>query len=342
MFDFGQLRIPVLVAPMFGGPSTPALVAAVTNAGGSGFLAAGGGIPTGDLAALVAETRSLTDGPFGVNLFVPSPEPPDREAVEGYRIALQPEAARYGVEVPGFADETPSYWQEDLDWLARHPVALVSFTFGCPPADEIARLRGAGATVLVTVTNEAEAREAVSRGADALCVQGPEAGGHRSTHGVFDEPDRRDLLSLLRAVRAVVEVPLVAAGGIARPEQVQSALGAGAAAVQAGTLFLRSPESGASPTYKAALASGAYTETRPTRAFSGRLARGLVNRLMEAHHDEAAAAYPAVNRLTGPLRRPAGAGDADGLSLWAGTSFRETPDAPAAEIVRLLWRDGVG
>lgn len=340
MFSFDQLDLPVLVAPMAGGPSTPELVATVANAGGSGFLAVGGGVPAPELATMVEQTRALTGRPFGINLFVPNQDKNDQDGLRAYREALSPEAERYGIDLPGIEVGPPSHWDEDMAWLVEHPVAFVSFTFGCPSADEIERLRAAGSAVVITVTNEDEARDSVSLGADALCVQGPEAGGHRSTHHLRDEPDTRDLMSLLRAVREAVDVPLIAAGGITRPEQVRALIDAGAVAVQAGTVFLRSPECGARPVYKAALASGAFDQTRPTRAFSGRLARGLVNRFLAAHHDEAPAAYPDVNRLTGPIRAAAaGAEDPDGMSLWAGTGFRDAPEAPAGDIARSLWEE---
>jgi nitronate monooxygenase len=340
MFSLDQLEIPVLAAPMAGGPSTPQLVAAVTNAGASGFLAVGGGMPADDLAVMVESTRSLTSGPFGVNLFVPNRDEIDRDGLAAYRKALRPDAERYGTEAPDVSLASPSYWEEDLDWLVAHPAAFVSFTFGCPTAAEIARLREAGSMVVITVTHEEEAQNATELGADALCVQGPEAGGHRSTHHLRDEPDQRDLLTLVQAIRRSVEAPLIAAGGITQPRQVRAIMDAGASAVQIGTLFLRSTESGAHPVYKSALASGMYEKTQPARAFSGRFARGLVNRFMMVHHDEAPAAYPHVNHLTRPIRAAAAAaGDPESMSLWAGTGFRDAPEAPAAEIVRSLWQE---
>lgn len=340
MFSFDELDIPILVAPMAGGPSTPELVAAVANAGGSGFLAVGGGMQASDLGSMLEATRSLTDRPFGVNLFVPDEDKPDPRELEAYREALMPEADRYGIDAPGAELTVKSYWTEDIECLIEHPVVFVSFTFGIPPRDEILRLREAGSLVIITVTNEDEARNAVAAGADALCVQGPEAGGHRSTHRLRDVPDARDLLVLLRAVRDVVDVPLVATGGITRPEQMAQLLNNGASAVQIGTMFLRSPECGANPVYKEALASGAYHKTRPTRAFSGRLARGLLNRFVASHHDAAPMAYPELNQLTGPIRKAAAAaGDPDGMSLWAGTGFRDAQEAPAGDIARKLWED---
>lgn len=341
MFSPDSLSIPIIAAPMAGGPSTPELVAAVAHAGGSGFLAAGYKTVEG-LAGDIARTKGLTEAPFGVNLFVPAEDiQRDPETVTGlaaYRNALVVEAGRYGCTLsePDPADR--DLWDEKIDYLVTNPVPFVSFTFGCPDAATIRRLQDAGTYVIVTVADEQEARVATGRGANALCVQGPDAGGHRGTHDLRTTPDTRPLDALLRAVRAVSDLPMMAAGGISTPQGVSDALGAGAVAVQVGTVLLRSPESGASQLHKDALASGAYSGTQVTRAFSGRWARGLVNRFMSEHHDAAPAAYPEVNQLTRPLRSAAAvAGDPDGLALWAGTGYRDAQAMPAAEIVVSLW-----
>src|SRR3954447_19771560 len=209
-----RLAVPIVQAPLAGGPSTPELAAAVSGAGGLGFVAAGYRTPEA-LAEAVARTRALTDGPFGVNVFAPTGAPADPAAARRYADALRPlaEAAGAALGEPRFDDD---HFAAKLDLLLAAPPAVVSFTFGCPPAETVARVRAAGATVWVTVTGPEEAEQAVAAGADALVVQGVEAGGHR---GAFaDREDRVDygLLALLGLVRARVEVPLVAAGGIAR------------------------------------------------------------------------------------------------------------------------------
>ena len=336
---------------MAGGPSTAALAAAVSAAGGLGFLAAGY-TTVADVAAEIALVRSQTGAPFGVNLFVPdvanassargdqAPPAARAAAVADYRVSLEAEAARYGVELPVPDPADTDGWDEKLALLLRDPVPVVSFTFGCPASDVIARLRKAGSFIIVSVTDADEARAAATLGSDALVVQGPLGGGHRLTHDVRKSPGDDDLGMLLRDVRAVTDLPLIAAAGITRARHIADALAAGASAVQMGTVFLRTPESGASELHKAALASGAFTETTATRAFSGRVARALVNRFLRDHHANAPAAYPEVNQLTRPLRAAAArTGDPDGMSLWAGTGFRDATREPAAALVARLWEE---
>jgi nitronate monooxygenase len=190
---------------------------------------------------------------------------------------------------------------------------------------------------VITVTSPAEAALAEQAGADALCVQGYEAGAHRGTFVNDDAPGRdRDLLALIGEVAAVTALAQIAAGGIMGPRQVRAVLAAGAAAAQCGTAFLRSPESGAHPLYKAALADPRYTATTVTRAFSGRPARGLVNEFIVEHAD-APPAYPELNNATRPLRAAAAArGDTGRMSLWAGQGYRLAAELPAAEIIERL------
>lgn len=342
MFSPEQLVVPVMTAPMAGGPSTPELVAAVTNAGGSGFLAAGyKRVET--LADEIERTRALTFGPFGVNVFVPasdlSRDDDTRAALAAYRVALEREASQYGVEIPESNPLDRDGWDGKIAYLISNRVPFVSFTFGCPDEETIARFRSVDTCVIVTVSDEEEALTATGRGANALCVQGPEAGGHRGTHHVEKCPDDRSLVPLLQAVSKVTDLSLMAAGGITRADHISAVLDAGAVAVQLGTIFLRTPESGASALHKDALASGKFIDTRVTRAFSGRWARGLINRFMEDHHDVAPAAYPEVNQWTRPLRAAvSSSGDADGMALWAGTGFRDAEAKPAAEVLSKLWQ----
>ena len=175
---------------------------------------------------------------------------------------------------------------------------------------------------MVTVTDPAEADAAARAGADSVCLQGPDAGGHRGTHAVAKVPDATPLQSLVERVAAEQSVPVVAAGGVSSGAQVSALRRAGASAVQVGTLLLCSPECGASAAHKQALASGSYADTTVTRAFSGRPARGLTNRFIRDHDGSAPAAYPELNQLVRPIRSAASAaGDPDGLALWAGTGF---------------------
>ncbi len=333
-----QLVVPIVQAPMAGGPSTPQLAAAVSNAGGLGFIAAGYRTPD-DLREDIASVRALTDGAFGVNLFAPSGGPADPRDVRRYAERLAPEAARAGVAL-GEARFDDDHYETKLALLGEQPPAVVSFTFGCPAADVIAELKRSGPSVWVTVTDPAEAAQAAAAGADALVVQGIEAGGHR---GAFvDRPDREDygLLALLQILATTVDLPLVATGGIATGRGIAGVLAAGASAAAIGTAFMLCPEARTSDPHRTALAS-----TRPTgltRAFTGRLARGITNRLQSEHTAHAPLAYPEVHYLTAPLRAHARqAGDEDLVNLWAGQAHRLARPAPAADVVAELMADAI-
>jgi nitronate monooxygenase len=329
------LRGPVVVAPMAGGPSTSELVIAAARAGAVGFLAAGYKAP-GAMAAEIAAVRAATTEPFGVNVFVPGAPSADAEAIRRYVGSLRASAEAVGAPLGEAA------WDDDgfggkIAALLADPPPVVSFTFGCPPAEMIAALRQGGAVVAVTVTSPGEAATAAAAGADALCVQGYEAGAHRGTFaGDGNAGQDYGLLSLIGEVAAVTSLPQIAAGGIMGPRQVDAVLAAGAVAAQCGTAFLRCPESGAHPVHKAALADPRYTTTALTRAFSGRWARGLVNQFIRSHAG-APAAYPEINNATRPMRAAAAArGDPERMSLWAGQGYRAATGRPAGEIIEWL------
>ncbi|MFC0554292.1 NAD(P)H-dependent flavin oxidoreductase [Planotetraspora thailandica] len=331
--------VPVIQAPMAGGAATPALVAAVSSAGGLGFLAAGYRTAAAVQEEITA-VRGRTDAPFGVNVFVPGPASTaaDEAAVARYRDELAPEALRYGVAVPEEVAWDDDGWQEKIDLLVAERVPVVSFTFGCPPAEIVARLQGAGSAVVVTVNTPSEALVAAEAGADALSVQGPDAGGHQTSFLPEESGAASYVLpELVASVREVVGLPLAAGGGITDGAGIASVLAAGAVAAQLGTAFLRTPESGAHPVYKAALADPAFAETAFTRAFTGRRARGLLNRFMIEHEAGAPSCYPLVHQLTRGLRQAAAAqGDPHGMALWAGTGYRRAREVPAADLVRTL------
>ena len=209
---------------------------------------------------------------------------------------------------------------------------MVSFTFGCPSGDDVARLQAAGTEVWVTVTSTAEAVDAAASGADVLVAQNAEAGGHRGAWR--DDGTDLPLLELLGEVRDACDTPLVATGGIGDRAGVLAALDAGAAAVQAGTAFLLCPEAGTSEPHRAMLERPGITAI--TRAFTGRRARGIVNEFMR-EHPHAPSAYPHVHHMTAPLRAAArAAGDAERINLWAGVRFATARAVPAAEVVATL------
>jgi nitronate monooxygenase len=315
----------VVLAPLAGGPSTPELAAAVTNAGGLGFVAAGYLRPEA-FAEQLGRARELSTGPLGANVFVLEDRPIDADALAAYRRELEPEGelgeARY-----------------ENDWVEEKVAAaiagganVISTTFGPPPAWLVDDAHRSGVEVWATVTSLDEARAALDAGADVLVAQGAEAGGHR---GSFDDTDERDapLLELIAGVRDH-GCPVVAAGGIVDRASADAARAAGAAAVQAGTAFLLCPEAGTNRVHRAALARGG--ETAITRAFTGRRARGIVNRFMRDHPD-APSAYPHIHHLTAPLRATArAAGDSERVNLWAGTRFGSARETPAADVVAEL------
>jgi nitronate monooxygenase len=331
-FSLDQLAQPIVQAPMAGGPSTPALAAAVSDAGGLGFLAAG--YKSADaVRADIEGLRALGDWPFGVNLFVPRTPAAAPETVERYAATLAAEADRFGTAL-GDPRHDCDGWREKLALVASERVRVVSFTFGCPPAGAIHHLQSEGSAVWVTVTTRAEAARASDAGADALVVQGVEAGGHR---GSFDDsaPGDLGLLALLQIVAADVDVPLVATGGIATGAGVAAVLAAGARAAQVGTAFMLASEAATSDPHREALRSSAGTAL--TRAFTGRTARGVVNRFMREHGPAAPSAYPEVHNLTAPLRAAARAqGDAGAINLWAGQAYALAQEEPAGAIVRRL------
>jgi nitronate monooxygenase len=324
VFDSPQ----IVLAPLAGGPSTPELAAAVSNAGGFGFLAAGYLTPE-EFGERLRRTRDLTTEPIGVNLFVLQDVAVDDDAVAAYARELETEAHALGAQLgePRFDDD---WLEEKIEVIVRARVEVVSTTFGCLSAESVARLQQSGTQVWATVTAAHEARAARDAGVDALVVQGAEAGGHRGAWRDDGEP--LPLLELLASFD--VGLPLVATGGIADRDGVAAALAAGAQAVQVGTAFLLCPEAATSEPFRRALRNGG--DTAFTRAFTGRSARGIVNRFMVEHPD-APSAYPHIHHLTAPLRAAArAAGDADGINLWAGVNFARAEELPAAEIVAKL------
>src|ERR1700676_4289890 len=334
-FDLRDLAVSVIVAPMAGGPSTPELAAAGTNAGGLGFVAAGY-LTAEVFAERLAAARKLTSGAVGANLFVPQPSAGPPQDGERYARALAPEAERYGAQL-GEPRDDDDHWAAKIEVLLDLRPDVASFTFGMPSVEECRRLREAGITVAGTVTTLAEAQTAVGVGVDVLAAQGPSAGGHRGTFDPVAQPATQPLDELLAAIRAAVDVPVAAAGGLATADDVQRVLKAGAVAVQLGTAFLLADEAGSSPVHRAALQDPQFTETVVTRAFSGRYARGLRNRFVDEHEAQAPFGYPQVHWLTSPLRAAAvRAGDPQADNVWAGTEFRQTKSGSVAQIMRSL------
>jgi nitronate monooxygenase len=336
VLGFWDLDVPVVGAPMAGGPGTPALAAAVSNAGGMGFVA-GGYLSPEQFADDIAAARTATTGPIGANLFVPQPSPVDVVALDYYAEQLDEVAEHYNVEVgqPRFGDDDG--WQRKLEVVADLRPEVVSFTFGAPSPDVLRWFGALGMLLFVTVTSAYEAAVAVAAGADGLVVQGPAAGGHRSTFAPDMCPANESLGELLDRIGAAHRVPLIAAGGLATDADVAAVLRRGAVAAQVGTALLLADEAGTNAAYRAALQNPQFNNTIVTRAFSGRYARGLENDFTRLLDPVAPVGYPEINHMTSPIRRAAAAvEDPHGLNLWAGTGFASARTGPAADIVASL------
>ncbi|MGO4340259.1 NAD(P)H-dependent flavin oxidoreductase [Pedococcus sp. 2YAF34] len=324
---------PLVLAPMAGGPSTVTLAAEVARAGVFPFLA-GAYLSPQRLADDVAELRSRSSGPFGVNVFAPSPDHPSMlEDARAYAAKLAPWAAAAGVVLgePRYDDDA---FDAKVEVLVAAAPAVVSFAFGWPPAEVVARLQAVGCQVWVTVNDPQEADWARELGVDGLVAQGWEAGGHRG--GPVDSGgEQLPVRELVNALRARSDLPLMAAGGVVSGAAAAELLELGATAVAMGTVFLACPEAGTAPVHVDALTR--RDRTVVTRAFTGRSARALATTWTDLFTEAAPAAYPHVHHVTAPLRAHGKAtGEAELVHLWAGAGHAEVRALPAAELAALL------
>jgi len=329
---------PIIQAPMAGGPSTPELAAAVSNAGGLGFL--GGGYQTPEqLAADIRRTRALTGKPFGVNLFAldySTVTPLDPQPMLDLLAEIH---ARFELPPPAAPAPAKDLFAGQLEAVLESPPAVFSFAFGIPGASAISRLQARGVVVLGTATTVEEARLVAQAGVDAIVAQGSEAGAHRGTFAGSFETSVVPALELVRGTSAAVPLPVIASGGLMDGRDIARALEAGASAVQLGTAFLPCPESGAPEAHKRAILNARADTTVVTRAFSGRPARGLANEFMArlAGKESFILPYPQQNTLTRPMRAAAAQrGNPEFLSLWAGQGVTRARALPAPELVRRL------
>jgi NAD(P)H-dependent flavin oxidoreductase YrpB (nitropropane dioxygenase family) len=330
-----EMSIPLVAAPMSGGPTTPAMVSAASGAGGLGMLAAG----YKTVEAVEAELKTVrAEGiPFGINLFAPNPVPVDADSYRAYAAIIQREADQFGLVLPADPIEDNDRFDEKIALLLDDPVPMVSFTFGIPQRGVIAALQQAKTVVVQTVTTPDEAAQAHDAGVDMLALQAAVAGGHSGTLSPQLPLQPVPIVDLVKQVTARVPLPVLAAGGLATPDAVADVIRAGAAAAVVGTVLLRATESGASATHQAALTDPARTETVLTHAFTGRPARGLRNTFIDDHEAQAPFGYPAIHHLTSPLRKAAAAaGEPDYVHLWAGTGYRHATAEPTADILRRL------
>lgn len=338
--DFlAALPIPILQAPMLGAQDE-AMALAVSGAGGLGAIAVSGSSPD-EIEARIGALKQA-GRPFGVNLFVLSPARPAPELVDQALARLAPWHAQLGLPPPAAPNDYAPDFAAQFAALVRAAPPLATFTFGQLTAAQVAALQAAGSLVMGSATTVAEARVWAEVGADAICAQGFEAGGHRGHFAGELDASLIGTMALVTTIRGAVDLPVVAAGGIMDGRGVAAALALGAAAAQMGTAFLLSDESAISAAWKSAITAAPDDPTRLTRAFTGRPARGIENRFMREMRalETEVPPYPVQNRLTQPMRAAAAkAGDPAMLSLWAGQAVKLTRTGPAADLVRAWWEE---
>jgi nitronate monooxygenase len=332
------LEIPILQGPMVGA-SDAALAVAVSRAGGLGSLAAGALAPA-DIAAAIQGVRGATDRPFAVNLLMAPRAAPDAATVEAALARLAPWYAALGAPTPAAPNQFAPDFEAQLDALIESAPPIASFTFDVLARAQVDALHRAGSYVLGTANTVAEARAWAEAGADGICAQGAEAGGHRGNFLADVEGSLVGTFALVATIRAAVDLPVVAAGGIMDGRGVAAALALGASAAQMGTAFLIADEATTPQAWRRAIEAAPDDPTRLTRAFTGRYARGIENRFMREMRaiERELPAYPVQNRLTQPLRAAAAeAGDPQMMSLWAGQGVRLAGRGAAEAMVRRWW-----
>jgi len=335
---FGS-ELPIIQSPMAGAQGS-ALTIEVCNAGGLGSLGCAL-LDPGQLRAELERIRAGTDRPFNLNFFCHNPPSPDAERDARWREALAPYFAELGADAEGISTEPmfPPFGSEVMDVIEAFQPPVVSFHFGLPSKDLLARVRRWGARVICSATTVSEARWLEARGVDAVIAQGVEAGGHRGIFRNDDLTTQLDTFVLLPQILRAVSVPVIAAGGIADANDVSRALALGAAGVQAGTAYLFCPEATITPLHRVALESDAAADTALTNVFTGRPARAIVNRAVRelGPLSEHAPAFPLALNAMVPLRTAAEAkGQSDFSSHWCGARARSCRAMPARELTLRL------
>ncbi len=336
-----RLSHPIIQAPLAGGGDTPPLVAAVCETGGIGSVGAAYLTPA-QIADTSRAVRSRTNRPFGINLFAPLPAPDAPANMQSALARVAPYHAELGLPPPSVPAATGIAFDEQFAVVLDSGAAVFSFTFGLLPAGAVAAARSRGMFVMGTATTVREARLLEAEGVDAVVAQGSEAGGQRGSFADSFEASLVGTMALVPQMVDAVRVPVVAAGGIMDGRGIVAALALGAGAVQMGTAFLGCDEAGVADVYKNAVLAAHENETRLTRAFSGRPARGIVNRFMTDidRAPDDILPFPLQNALTRPLRTAATQqGRAEFLSLWAGQGVGLARRQPAADLVSRLLQE---
>ena len=302
---------------------------------------AGGAMAPEAIESAVAAMRARTDAPFGVNLLMAPRAQPDAAEVDRALARLAPWYAELGEPLPAHPNEFAPDFESQLAAVVRAAPPVVSFTFGILTADQIDALHGAGTQVVGTATSVAEARAWAEVGADGICAQGFEAGGHRGHFLAEIEASLVGTMALTTLIGAAVDLPVIAAGGIMDGRGVAAALALGASAVQMGTAFLLADQASVSAPWRRSIQSVGDEPTRLTRAFTGRFARGIDNRFMRDLRavETEVPAYPVQNRLTQALRAAASKADnPDMVSLWAGQGVGLARPGEAGDMIQAWWR----
>lgn len=334
-----DLKLPLVLAPLGGGPSTPSLVAAVSNAGGLGSLG-GAYLNAEALTQEIQETKKKTSRPFAVNLFVPTEDPVIDEmslhralkVTKVYRDELE-------LEKPDFKPPYAENFDSQFAAMIREKPAAFSFVFGSLDRKYLQECRRHGIYTMGTATTLDEALILQEDGVDAVVAQGVEAGGHRGIFNPRQEDPQIGVLPLVSLLKDHMRVPVIAAGGIMNGQGIKAAVSLGAQAAQLGTAFLLCEEAGTSKAYRHFLLDTQVRTTRLTRAFSGRLARGIENRFMMEMKDKESAIlpFPAQNAFTRDIRNQAAKSRRpEFLSLWAGEGVSQIRTMKAAELMEVL------
>ncbi len=336
------ISIPIIQAPMAGGGDTVELVAAVSNAGGLGSIGAAYLTPD-QIIERGRAVRAATSRPFAINLFAPMNAPTasddqQKRAVE----AMLPFYNELGIAPPSGQAKASSNFQDQLAACLETDAAGFSFTFGLLPSDAIQAIKSKGPVLMGTATTVAEGKALVDLGVDAVVAQGSDAGGHRGTFATNFASGMVGTMSLVPQIADAVHVPVIASGGIMDGRGIAAAFSLGAEAVQMGTAFLTCAEAGVAEAYKDAILNASEDQTRITRAFSGRPARGIANRVLTSMEtrEDAILPFPLQNALTRPMRTESTRQNrADYLSLWAGQGVRLARRTKASELVARLWEE---
>ena len=337
MFKFTELKRPIVQAPMAGGPNTPALAAAVCEAGGMGSFGFAYSSPQRISDDLV-DTQALTRGPINANFFVfqpvSEPNPQTLQNAVNDLLSLHNDAP-YPVNAP-----SPPFYpdlQMQLEPVWQHRPAVLSFHFGIPNHQVLEQARALKIAVGITATNLTEAKAVEKAGAQFIVAQGIEAGGHRGVFHLNEHDEQLSTVQLVKQLSQRCNIPVVAAGAIMTGADIAEVISAGAVAAQMGTAFLCCNESGASPAHKSYLMTESQRGTQITCAFSGRPARGIRNAFMDQMQHKTYLPFPLQNSLTGPMRQWAGfQNNGEYQSLWAGTAYAKTRSLSATALMNTL------